>query len=168
MRWEQPAICMLVFPHQDSNNGRDRAQSPQTLGHWWKPSARRCTCSSPMWALLNSWMASCTSSGGMLSWLSTALASCRLGSRVSGTTAVAPACTQIAHVRETRSQLRLTWRAYHSCDGDSGAVTRWRVHASAAAVSCLCPLKSESGTQQPSATRQWVGHHALVFSPFLG
>ena len=22
---------MLVFPHQDSNNGRDRAQSPQTL-----------------------------------------------------------------------------------------------------------------------------------------
>ncbi len=55
-------------------------------------------CSSMRWLRRKLWMASCTSSGGMLSWLSTALASCRPGSSVSGTTAVAPACAR-AHPR---------------------------------------------------------------------
>ena len=63
-------------------------------------------------------MASCTSSGGMLSWLSTALASCRLGSSVSGTTAVAPAWHHITKYLDKRARETRTFQT-EADDGHS-------------------------------------------------
>ena len=53
-------------------------------------------------------MAWATSSDGIFSWLSTADASCKLGSRVSGTTAVAPACRHDGFSRKV-DLWKLTW-----------------------------------------------------------